>query len=515
MRRHSLLAFAILAILHLHAQVFTSSGLKYAGNGGGCVAIIGYSSVLTTNLKIPAQVEYQGTTYRVNSIRARAFVGQTKIMNLILPEQLDTIGQDAFYKCQYLRNVTGLKKLDVCEAYAFSKTSITSLDWSQVEIGTIGNGAFAQCARLTQVSLPPQLKSLSEAIFRGCTSLTSVNLSSLPLTSIGPRAFAQCSALQTLELPSTLTSIGDQAFADMAALTAIELPEGITTIGAQAFNGCTMLETLKLPDGLTTIGYAPFAGCNALREVMLPAKLSDIDNKYIFSDCPALENISIGENPRYYSCTDGVLRNRIGSKIIAYPAALSRQVHPTLRATAQPLAPGALMGCELDEDLLLPAQVSAVPREAFAGTSGMKSLEMANRSNLSSIEIRAFENSRDLTYVTIPSRMKNIDNAAFLGCDNIKDVFTLPTTVPTLAETAFSQTVYENAFLHTPTDKAALYEEATGWSLFNHIADDCTTDIKQTTTDERPVYYNLQGIRVSNPRKGIFIENTKKKIIKL
>ena len=49
--------------------------------------------------------------------------------------------------------------------------------------------------------------------------------------------------------------------------------------------------------------------------------------------------------------------------------------------------------------------------------------------------------------------------------------------------------------------------------------DDETTDIENITTDEETkdndVYYNLNGQRVSNPQKGVYIHNGKKVIVKL
>ena len=48
--------------------------------------------------------------------------------------------------------------------------------------------------------------------------------------------------------------------------------------------------------------------------------------------------------------------------------------------------------------------------------------------------------------------------------------------------------------------------------------DDETTDIENVTSDEETkdndVYYNLNGQRVSNPQKGVYIHNGKKVIIK-
>ncbi|MCR5850654.1 MAG: leucine-rich repeat domain-containing protein [Bacteroidaceae bacterium] len=516
MKKVILFAFAILAAFYSDAQIITLSNLRYVVNGEGSVALIGSNTTQSSILRVPTNIVSQGSSYRVSSIRARAFSGQGNIMTLVLPEQLDTIGQDAFYGCQKLRNIMGLSKVDVCEAYAFAMTGLVSLDWSQVSIGTLGDGVFAQCKKLTDISLPAELNSLPEAIFCRCTSLTSVNISSLPLTQIGPRAFAQCSSLQQLELPATLIGIGDEAFANMSALTSIELPAAVTSIGAQAFVGCSSLQTLEMPEQLVSLGYSPFAGCNSLREVTLSSIISDIDDKFVFADCPVLESINIDSNAQYYRSTDGVLRNRLNSKIIAYPAALSRQIHPTLRATSQPLAPGALMDCELDEVLILPAQVNSLPREAFAGTSGLKKLEMPSRSNLTTIGIRAFENSRDLMSVVFPSKLKTISNAAFSGDDSILDVYTLATSVPSLSETAFSQTVFENAVLHTPEDKSEVYSAAPGWCLFRQIEDGNATGIESFNAkeSEESVFYNMQGIRVANPRKGIYLINHRKVMIR-
>lgn len=500
----------------LWAQDIKQGSQKYSVNGTGTVAFLGCTLPQTGILRVPSTIVDHGTSYRVSAIRARAMAGQ-EIVTVILPERLDTIGQDAFYGCSYLLNVSGLKEVGVCEAYAFSRTAFTSIDWSQFTIGKLGHGVFAGCTQLTEVLLPSQLTILPEALFRDCTSLKAVNTSSLPLTKIEARAFAGCTSLPTLDLPATLKEIGDEAFAFMTSLPSISLPSSITTIGAFAFRGCTQLQTLQLSDELVSLDVSPFFGCSSLREVNLPKKLSDIDEKYIFADCPALESINMSEGSYYYSSIDGVLYDQRGNKIIAYPAVRSHYTPPTLRTTSQPFAPGALMGCQLTPAISLPSPVTVLPREVFAKTAGLEKVEIPSRSNLTTIDSRAFAYSRDLISVTLPAKLKTIGNAAFFGCSQISNVYTLSSTPPTLTDPVFASTVYASAILHTPIGKAATYSAAPGWMLFQNIQDDGATNIEKPTSEEgvqTTETYDLFGRRVSHPIRGIYISNGHKTLIR-
>ena len=514
--RISLFLLLWIIVSQLGAQDIKQGSMKYSVNGAGTVALVECTVAQTGVLRVPSTIVHLGTSYRVNAIRSRALVGQG-IATLVLPAQLDTIGQDAFYDCSLLMSVSGLKEVDVCEDYAFSRTSLKTLDWSQVTIGTMGHGVFAGCTQLTEALLPSQLTSLPEALFRDCTSLTSVNTSSLPLSRIDARAFAGCSSLQDLSLPSTLIEIGDEAFAGMTSLASISLPSSITTMGAYVFRGCTQLQTLQLPDELVTLGDSPFLGCSNLREVSLPKKLSGIDENFVFADCPVLESIKISDGAYYYSSIDGVLYDLRGNKIIAYPAARSRHTPPTLRTTSQPFAPGALMGCQLAPVLSLPAPTTSLPREVFAKTTGLQKVQTPSRSNLSTIESRAFAYSRDLTSVSLPAKLKTIGNAAFFGCSQISDVYTLLSVPPALTDSVFASIVYASAILHTPVGKADVYSAAPGWMLFQNIQDDGATYIEKPIAEEgvqTTETYDLFGRRVSYPVRGIYISNGHKTLIR-
>ena len=141
----------------------------------------------------------------------------------------------------------------------------------------IGYMAFCACNRLTILTLPSSITSISNSAFYGCRGLTSVTLPS-SITSIGDLAFNGCSGLTSLTLPSSLTSIGNSVFNGCSGLTSLTLPSSLTSIGNSAFYGCSGLTSVTLPSSLTSIGNSAFYGCSGLTSVTLPSSLTSIGN---------------------------------------------------------------------------------------------------------------------------------------------------------------------------------------------------------------------------------------------
>ena len=92
------------------------------------------------------------------------------------------------------------------------------------------------------------------------------------VTSIGDSAFDNCYDLVSVTLPNSLTSIGKGAFWNCSGLTSIKIPEGITSIKDKTFYGCSNLTTVILPSTITSIGHWAFADCPALFDVYCYAK---------------------------------------------------------------------------------------------------------------------------------------------------------------------------------------------------------------------------------------------------
>ena len=79
-------------------------------------------------------------------------------------------------------------------------------------VTSIGEYAFYYCEFLTSVTIPDSVTSIGISAFFRCTSLTSV-------TSIGDGTFRGCTSLTSVTIPDSVTSIGGSAFSDCDNLT--------------------------------------------------------------------------------------------------------------------------------------------------------------------------------------------------------------------------------------------------------------------------------------------------------
>lgn len=101
------------------------------------------------------------------------------------------------------------------------------------------------------------MTSIGEAAFKGCTKLT-LGPTSIPVVeTIGASAFYGCTGLTSMEFPSSLSSIGDYAFQNCDNLTSITSYSNGITLGTDAFKGNSSWNyiaancVLKVPDGCT------------------------------------------------------------------------------------------------------------------------------------------------------------------------------------------------------------------------------------------------------------------------
>jgi hypothetical protein len=152
-----------------------------------------------------------------------------------------------------------------------SASDITSI---VVEAGVthIGNNSFRNFTNMTSVTLPEGLESIGNHAFNGCTnaSFTSITIPA-SVTSTGTYIFNGCTNLATVEFSagSNLTGIGDYAFQSCTSLGSITIPAGVTSIGNNAFQSCISLGSINIPASVTSIGNYAFDGCTNLTSITL------------------------------------------------------------------------------------------------------------------------------------------------------------------------------------------------------------------------------------------------------
>jgi hypothetical protein len=166
-----------------------------------------------------------------------------KIVRVVLPEGLTSIGALAFYECSRLQHIV------LPESILY-----------------IESNAFAFCTSLKSIYIGEGLRTIGFAAFYGCNLLDSVRLP-YGLESVGEKAFYMCESLTTITLREGLTYLGDSAFAYCKNLIKAEIYGNITKIPDWTFYGCDMLASIVLPATVTSIGDFAFRKCETLSVV--------------------------------------------------------------------------------------------------------------------------------------------------------------------------------------------------------------------------------------------------------
>jgi hypothetical protein len=276
----------------------------------------------------------------VTSIADYAFYGCSELTTLLLPNSLQTIGNQVFEGCKKLTytesgNAKYLGSSDNAYLVLISATS-TSITSCEINANTkiIYSKAFYNCSALGSIVIPANIISISDNAFYGCSNLLEVqNLSNLTInkgeTTNGYVAYyalsvyganeqssittdsngfkyvvdgdsatllAYTGTATTLELPDKLGgktySIYAGIFAGNTTLVSVTIPEGVTAIPANAFKGCTSLTTVSLPSTLTSIGANAFYGCTKLTSITIPEKVKTLGDA-AFYNCYALTTINL------------------------------------------------------------------------------------------------------------------------------------------------------------------------------------------------------------------------------
>ena len=182
---------------------------------------------------------------------------------LILPDQVEEIGDDAFGWCYHLKSVTlpkGLKR--------------------------IGGGSFFGCEDLEEISLPEGLLQIGQSAFLNCKNLPAITIPD-SVTSIGKTAFKRCDGFHSFIVPDGVTELGSGALKECYYLKSVVIGSGVTELENELFCGCQSLEHLELPEALSNVGYDAFEECYSLRNAWVNG------TEYFLRDASAPESVKL------------------------------------------------------------------------------------------------------------------------------------------------------------------------------------------------------------------------------
>ena len=425
----------------------------------------------------------------VTKIGESAFSGCKSLAEIVIPDSVASIGESAFSGCTSLSKVKLSNNLTIIEAGTFRDcTSLAEIDIPDgvtvirgelYGYGGRNSGAFFGCKSLKEIVIPDSVTEIGESAFFGCTSLSKVKLSNnltkieaetfcdctslteivIPdsVTKIGWSAFSGCTSLAEIVIPDSVTSIGGYAFSRCKSLAEVKLSNNLTIIEAETFYDCTSLKEIVIPDSVTEIGESAFSGCTSMKSITIGSGVEELDDSFI-SFCRGLANINVSPNSKNYSSIDGVLFNKDGTELLAYPGGNDRS------------------------EYIIPDGVTKINYEAFSGCTSMKSITIGsgveelddsfisfcrrlaninvspNNKNYSSIDgvlfnkdgskLLAYPRGNERSKYTIPDGVTTICKNAFLGC-YIKTL-TIPVSVTEIESNAFGNKYY--SFYNTIND---------------------------------------------------------------
>ncbi|MCK9170931.1 MAG: leucine-rich repeat protein [Treponema sp.] len=313
-----------------------------------------------------------------------------------------------------------------------------------------------------------QLAAISEAIKENTyrnTYKINLDIRYTGLTKIPDNAFSLCRNLGTIRLPAGITEIGDSAFFG-SGISSLTLPEGLTTIETNAFSGSS-LTSVTLPESLKSIGEFAFSNThlasitipsgvekigrdfvtsdNELESVIFQAgsKLTDMAPKAI-TDCDNISSITIPSGI-VLIVISGIGYNGVRDPVTGMYSAITLHINGTIAADTFTSVNTAIShcgsGCILD---LSKSKNTFIPDSAFKGCIARSVLLP---STLVKIGKEAFSNACFL-YITIPSEVQTIDDAAFSECKHLKTItFEQGSKLESIGDNAFAWSKLESVII--------------------------------------------------------------------
>ena len=313
-------------------------------------------------LVIPSSVTYLGTGCFVGcyslkkvelyckTIPELAFYERTSLLEVVIGDNVTSIGDRAFNSCSNLEKITIGTGVTQIGEYAFSQCEklkevhITDYQaWRKIAFFTGGNPVSSSCF-----------------LYLNGNKVTKVNKFSF-ITENGRNILFEYSGKDTnITLPENCNgesySIGDNLFKNNTTIASITIPSAVTSIGTDAFYGCTSLKTvinksnLTMSSGSGSNGYIAYYA-----DKVVNASNGTASGDYIFST----------ENGKYI--------------LTAYVGNATQVILPEdYEGSSYTIGKNAFAGCSNIHSLTVSTKVEKIEEKAFEGCNIAKVFWLTN-----------------------------------------------------------------------------------------------------------------------------------------
>lgn len=391
-----------------------------------------------------------------SSIPSYTYINREDLTVVVLPEEINSIGERAFSKCKNLKKVTLPKNLKYIGPSAFSECENLEEIMLPKNIKKLNYRTFGDCKRLKKIIMPEGIEELDWGVFAGCENLEEIVLPE-SLQKIGKQLFLNCKKLKKVTLPTNISKLPDECFKGCIKLDIIlnsnikelgnrvfedchklsTFPENVDKFGENCFKNCKNISSVSLNRNVEFLPDGLFDGCTHLSKIKSIKKLNI--GKRCFRNCKSLTKIPSFVNcfneRAFENCTGITKIKIIGTEI---PFACFRGCKNLISVLNQEdiysMGGFAFSGCESLEAFDI-HNLRVIPTEAFSNCKRLKKVRLII--GTSSIEPRAFYNCQNLTDINLPDTIETIKKEAFKDCKSIQTI-TIPAKLNLLGNAAFS-----------------------------------------------------------------------------
>ena len=323
------------------------------------------------------------------------------VQKVKFPASLVVIGASAFAKDGYLTEITFEENsnLQYIGSYAFEKTSFTSVTFPSGLVG-IGDYAFISSALTGEVALPASLKNLGAGAFASCGQLTQISVEE------GNKAYMSVAGVVYTLDKTTLV-----AYPAGNAASSYSLLESTLVVADSAFYGSENLTQITLDEALTNIERYAFYSVVKLGGISIPDNVVQISN-YAFARDYNLGYIAFTENSKL---------PRISYAAFADSGVYSMRIPASVSTMAQE----AFAGCNNLQSVTFAAgsKLDFIPAYAFSGANNLTQVTFETGSALTAVSAHGFEGAKNLATVNFgDAAVTRIDNYAFRYCESLTTI---------------------------------------------------------------------------------------------
>lgn len=183
----------------------------------------------------------------ITEIPSRFLENSLFIKEIVIPDQIESLGSYAFkncYKMEYIKLPKNLKRI---EKGCFENCESLKMPRLPESLYFIGNSSFKNNKSIVEIELPEKILEIHGEAFKNCSKLQKIDAQNR-IIKANNRCFENCINLKEANI--TFSKLGDECFKRCKNIISLQLKN--TKFGNNVFEKCENLKTLYL-DGCNSV----------------------------------------------------------------------------------------------------------------------------------------------------------------------------------------------------------------------------------------------------------------------